>query len=37
MPETMIFEPEDTRGVGRFIERKGKVILKRGWEEEEGI
>ena len=29
MPETMIFDPEDTAGVDRFIERKKKVILKR--------
>ena len=29
MPETMIFSPEDTAGVDRFIERKKKVILKR--------
>jgi len=29
MPETMIFDPEDTAGVDRFIERKNKVILKR--------
>jgi hypothetical protein len=29
MPETMIFDPEDTAGVDRFIETKKKVILKR--------
>ena len=29
MPETMIFDPEDTVGVDRFIETKKKVILKR--------
>jgi hypothetical protein len=29
MPETMIFNPEDTAGGDRFIERKKKVILKR--------
>jgi hypothetical protein len=29
MPETIIFDPEDTAGVDRFIERKKKVILKR--------
>ncbi len=29
MPESMIFDPENTAGVDRFIERKKKVILKR--------
>jgi hypothetical protein len=29
MPETMIFDPEDTVGVDHFIERKKRVILKR--------
>ena len=29
MPETMIFDPEDTVGVDRFIEKRKKVILKR--------
>ena len=29
MPETMIFDPEDTAGVDRFIERKKKAVLKR--------
>ncbi len=29
MPETMVYDPEDTLGVDRFIERKEKVILKR--------
>jgi hypothetical protein len=29
MPETMIFDRDDTTGVDRFIERKKKVILKR--------
>jgi hypothetical protein len=29
MPETMIFDPEDVAGAGRFIGRKKKVILKR--------
>ncbi len=29
MPETMVFNPEDTSGIGRFIEGRQKVILKR--------
>jgi hypothetical protein len=29
MPETMIFNPGDTAGVDRFIERRKKVVLKR--------
>ncbi len=29
MPDTMIFDPEDTAGVDRFIERKKKAVLKR--------
>jgi hypothetical protein len=29
IPETMIFDPEETAGVARFIERKKKGILKR--------
>jgi hypothetical protein len=29
MPETFIFDPEDKAGVGRFIEEREKVILKR--------
>jgi hypothetical protein len=29
MPETMIFDPKDTAGVDRFIERRKKVVLKR--------
>jgi hypothetical protein len=29
MPETMIFNPEDTAGVEQFIERKKKAVLKR--------
>ncbi len=29
MPETMIFDPEDTAGVDHFIERKKKAVLKR--------
>jgi len=29
MPETMIFDPGDTMGADRFIERKKKVVLKR--------
>jgi hypothetical protein len=29
MPETMIFDPENRTGVGEFVERKKKVVLKR--------
>lgn len=29
MPETMILDPEDLVGIDRFLERKGKVALKR--------
>lgn len=29
MPETMVFDPEDTARVDRFIERRKRVVLKR--------
>ena len=29
MPETTLFAPGDRKNVGRFIEKKGKVVLKR--------